>query len=74
MSLRHAAAALAAVLIVASPCLAAELPSAKKEKAARSEPAKKCNIGGVSGVLGADGLCLRMGGYVSATVGASPPH
>jgi len=61
--------ALAAALLVASPSFAAELPSGKKAKPARTESVRHCNIGGVSGVLGANGICVHLGGYVSAGVG-----
>ena len=65
-------AMLAAALLFANPAFAAELPSGKKTKAAPTESQRRCNIGGVSGVLGANGICVHLGGYVSAGVGASP--
>ena len=62
--------ALAATLLAASPSFAAELPSGKKARPAPTESVRHCNIGGVSGVLGANGVCVHLGGYVSAGVGA----
>ncbi len=47
---------------------AAELPSTPK-KAKPPEGAKKCDIGGMPGVLAANGVCVRLSGYVSAAVG-----
>jgi len=50
---------------------AAELPAqAKKAKPpAAAEAQKKCNVGGMTGVLAANGVCVHMGGYVSAGFG-----
>jgi hypothetical protein len=48
---------------------AAELPSQTK-KAKPPEPVKQCNIAGFPGVLAANGICVRMSGYISAGVGA----
>lgn len=69
MTLKRATAALVAALIVATPAFAAELPSGKRAKPP-PQAAKKCNIGGLSGVLAANGVCVHTGGYISATVGA----
>lgn len=44
---------------------AAELPSQSK-KARPPDGLKHCNIGGVAGVWAANGVCVRMGGYISA--------
>ncbi len=71
MTLKQLIAALLAGLIVATPAFAAELPSGKKAKPPKSNSMKKCNIGGLSGVLAANGVCVHMSGYVSATVGAA---
>ena len=50
---------------------AAELPSqAKKAKPADSAQAQKtCNIGGMTGVVAANGVCVRLSGSVSAGFG-----
>ena len=47
---------------------AAELPSqARKEKPPESaQSQKKCNIGGMTGVVAANGVCVRLSGSVSA--------
>jgi hypothetical protein len=64
-------AALGAALLLATPCFAAELPSGKKAKAtAPTQSLRHCDLGGVSGVLAANGVCVHLGGYVSAGVGA----
>ena len=70
MTLKQLIAALLAGLIVATPAFAAELPSGKKAKPPHSDSMKKCSIGGLSGVLAANGVCVHTGGYISATVGA----
>jgi hypothetical protein len=44
---------------------AAELPSGNK-KTKPPEALKHCNISGSPGVLAADGVCVRLSGYVSA--------
>jgi hypothetical protein len=62
-------AVLAASALVAS---AAELPSqARKAKPPETARAlKTCDIGGVAGVVAANGVCVRLSGYVSAGFGA----
>ena len=55
---------IAAMMVVAS-VAAAELPSQNK-KAKPSEALKHCNIGGSPGVLAANGVCVRLSGYISA--------
>ncbi len=48
---------------------AAELPSqARRVKHAKS--VKHCNIAGSPGILAANGVCVRISGYVSAGFGA----
>jgi hypothetical protein len=49
----------------------AELPSqAKKAKPPENaQAAKKCNVGGVTGIVAPNGVCVHMGGYVSAGFG-----
>jgi hypothetical protein len=54
--------ALAATSAIAT---AAELPSEVK-KAKHPEAAKRCNIAGSPGVVAANGICVRLSGYVSA--------
>jgi hypothetical protein len=44
---------------------AAELPSQGK-KAKSPEAPKHCNIAGSPGVLAANGVCVRLSGYISA--------
>lgn len=73
MILKRPIVALVAALIAAAPAFAAELPSAKKAKAP-PESAKRCSIGGMSGVLAANGVCVKLSGYISAGVTASPPR
>jgi hypothetical protein len=44
-------------------------PNPHDEKAAAHEAAttaKTCNIGGVVGIVAANGVCVRLSGYVSA--------
>lgn len=55
------AAAMAFVASVA----AAELPSQNK-KAKPPEALKHCNVGGSPGVLAANGVCVKLSGYISA--------
>ena len=59
---RRLALALFSAALAAAAAQAAELPSqsssAKKPKAAQ-EPAKTCNIAGVTGVMLANGVCER---------------
>lgn len=50
-------------LILTTCATAAELPTQVKK--ANPEAAKKCNIGGVSGVVAANGVCVKLGGYIS---------
>jgi len=41
----------------------AELPAQVKKT--DPEAVKKCDIGGVPGVLAADGVCVKLSGYIS---------
>ena len=68
---RWVAFALAAALCGATAGQAAELPSqhGSANKPKQAEPAKTCNVAGVRGVLGADGVCVRLSGYVSSQFG-----
>lgn len=67
-------AVFAAVALAASVSFAraAELPSQDKKGKPEAAPhaQKTCNVGGVSGVLGADGVCVKLSGYVSTGVAA----
>jgi hypothetical protein len=69
---RCLAFALAAALLGAGVSDAAELPTqsipTKKPKPA-GESAKTCNIAGISGVLLANGVCVKMSGYISTGFG-----
>ncbi len=69
-----AALALGALVSAAE---AAELPSSAKKTAKPPETAqgvRKCNVGGMPGVLAASGVCVRLSGYVSTQVGAGLPR
>ena len=44
---------------------AAELPTMKP---APTAPVKKCNVGGMAGVLVSSGACVKISGYVSGGV------
>jgi hypothetical protein len=63
--------ALAAALCGATAAQAAELPSQRGQthKSKQADAAKTCNVAGVRGVLGADGVCVRLSGYVSSQFG-----
>ena len=65
---RTFALAILAVLALPSALAAAELPSQNKK--ARAEAVRHCDIGGSPGVLAANGVCVRVSGYVSAGFGA----
>jgi hypothetical protein len=62
---RWVAFALAAALCGATAGQAAELPSqhGSANKPKQAEPAKTCNVAGVRGILGAEGVCVRLSGY-----------
>ena len=66
---RWTAFALAAVLAGVNSADGAELPSQNK-KPRPPEAVKHCDIAGSPGVLAANGICVRMSGYVSTRVGA----
>jgi len=69
---RRVAFALAAALLGAAAATAAELPSqrGKTEKPKKAEPAQTCDIAGFPGVLTANGVCVRLSGYISSQVTA----
>ncbi len=49
---------------------AAELPSqVKQAKPPQAAAVKKCNVGGIAGVLAANGVCVRLSGSITAGVG-----
>jgi hypothetical protein len=52
---------------------AAELPSQsiKKPKEAQ-QPVHSCNIAGITGVMLANGVCVKMSGFVSTQVTGGP--
>ena len=65
---RTVAFSLTAALLGAAAGGAAELPSQRGQthKPKRAESARTCNIAGAPGVLMANGVCVRMSGYVSS--------
>jgi len=69
---RWVAFALGAVLFGAS-AEPAELPAQRGQpgKSKKAEHVTPCNIAGVPGVLAADGVCVRLSGYVSSEFSAS---
>jgi hypothetical protein len=64
---RWFACALLAVILGATAGQAAELP-AQNKKPSKAESAKACDIAGNPGVLAANGVCVRLSGYVSSQV------
>lgn len=66
---RRIALAILATLASLTALPAAELPSQNK-KPKPPEAFKHCNVGGSPGVMAADGVCVRLSGYVSAGFGA----
>jgi hypothetical protein len=64
---RWFACALAVAVVGATAGRAAELPTQNK-KPTQAEPAKKCDIAGNPGVLAANGVCVRLSGYISSQV------
>jgi hypothetical protein len=64
---RWFACALAAAVLGATAGQAAELPAQSKNPT-KAEPAKKCDIAGNPGVLAANGVCVRLSGYISSQV------
>ena len=61
--------AILAVLALPTTLFAAELPSHNR-KPKPPEAAKHCNIAGSPGVLAANGVCVRLSGYISADFSA----
>jgi hypothetical protein len=68
---RRVAFTLAAALLGAALGQAAELPSQRgqSDKPKKAEPAKACIVAGSPGVLAANGVCVRLSGYVSSQFG-----
>jgi hypothetical protein len=68
---RWVAFILAAAALGAAVGHGAELPSQRgqSEKPKKVEPAKVCNVAGNPGVLAANGVCMRLSGYVSSQFG-----
>ena len=67
---RRVAFAFVAALLGATAAQAAELPSQRHaDKPSQAEPAKKCNVAGYPGVQAANGVCVRLSGYVSSQFG-----
>ena len=52
---------------------AAELP-AQNKKPTKAEPAKTCDVAGNPGVLAANGVCVRLSGYVSSQFSGGQLH
>jgi hypothetical protein len=66
---QHFAFALAAALLGVTAGMAAELPaqSAQSKKPKEAEqPVKYCDIAGSPGIVAADGVCVRLSGYISS--------
>ena len=61
--------AILAALALPTALSAAELPS-ENRKPKRAEAVKHCNIAGSPGVLAANGVCVRLSGYISADFSA----
>ena len=60
--------ALAAILMGVSIAGAAELPT-RNQKGKPAKSVQHCDIAGSPGVLAANGVCVRISGYISAGVG-----
>ncbi len=69
---RCLAFALVAALLGAVAGHAAELPAqnAQNKKPKQPEPVRHCDVAGSPGILAANGVCVRMSGYISTGVGA----
>jgi hypothetical protein len=59
----------ACAILTAALASAAELPSQNNKKQKPPETAKPCNVAGSPGVLAANGVCVRLSGYISAGFG-----
>jgi hypothetical protein len=69
---RWTALALAASLLSSAAGQAAELPSQRGQanKPRKAEPARTCDIAGNPGVLAANGVCVKVSGYISSQFSA----
>jgi hypothetical protein len=65
---RFGAIALAGVVLVATAAQGAELPSRRHQDKSKKQYVTPCNVAGSAGVLAADGVCVRLSGYVSSSV------
>jgi hypothetical protein len=65
---RWVAFALTAALLGATAGQAAELPSQRGQthKPKQAEAPRTCDIAGAPGVLAANGVCVRLSGYISS--------
>lgn len=72
MIVRRSAALAVAALLGAAAAQAAELPSQRGQthKTKEAQGARACNIAGNPGVVAANGVCVRLSGYVSSQVSA----
>ena len=66
---RSFACALLLAVLGAAAGHAAELP-AQNKKPTKAEPAKTCDVAGNPGVQVANGVCVRLSGYVSSQFSA----
>jgi len=66
---RWFACALSAAVLAATAGQAAELP-AQNKKPTKAQPARTCDIAGNPGVLAANGVCVRLSGYISSQFSA----
>jgi hypothetical protein len=64
---RWLACALSPALLAVMAGQAAELP-AQNKKPTKAELARACDIAGNPGVLAANGVCVRLSGYISSQV------
>jgi hypothetical protein len=55
-----------AALTLAGSAAGAELPSQSNKRTRPPEALKHCNVAGYPGVLAANGVCVRLSGYISA--------
>ncbi len=65
MTFRPIAVAILTFLALPAALSAAELPSQIK-KPKHPDAAKHCDVAGSPGVLAANGVCVRLSGYISA--------
>jgi hypothetical protein len=72
MTAEQCFAAIVVALLGAIAGQAAELPAqnAQNNKPKQAEQVRHCDIAGSPGILTADGVCVRMSGYISSGVTA----